>query len=73
MDALPPKDLSALFVHPGRTLERCIYGLLGAAGVLDRGGVPSFFPRLRGAPYVRRLLQGRERVWTRPLQPGGCL
>jgi hypothetical protein len=40
--ALPPALLARILVHPGRTLERCIHGLLAHAGILDRGGLLHF-------------------------------
>jgi hypothetical protein len=34
--------LGRVLLHPGRTLERCIHGLMAAGGMINRGGILSF-------------------------------
>jgi hypothetical protein len=39
---LPPAAVERLLVSPGRTLERCLHGLMASEGLLDRGGCLNF-------------------------------
>jgi hypothetical protein len=41
VEELSSAEFVRVLIHPGRTLERCIHGLMAAAGIID-GGVILF-------------------------------
>jgi hypothetical protein len=37
VEELSTAEFARVLVHPGRTLERCIHGLMAATGLIDKG------------------------------------